>query len=1276
MASITLKIKGVALLCLLGLGVSFTAIAEEPDYSGGMLDRAAALAAAKDVTPAKYPDAKEAVVAEMERVRYAADGTYVQWHEQYLKVLTEEGRRAHRVVTSSFTIPYQRGPEDCRIPLLEIIKPDGRTETIDVAAQGRIAINASSMAQNIYNPNDKHIQVNVAGLEAGDVLHAIFYDRIVQTRMKNTWGDWMVFEQPAPILRKIVEVTAPRALPLARTLVKSGIPGTLTSSVTNQGDTLLYRWEATNVPQMMPEPDMPDIPTVVQRVLVSTAPDWQTVSRWYWALSEPHFGLSPAIKAKVAELTQGRTARMDRIEALFRFVSQQIRYMGITTEAEAPGYEPHDVRDTFEARAGVCRDKAALLVTMLREAGFEAYPVLIHTGPKKDPEVPLPYFNHAIVAVREADGSDLLMDPTDETTSQLLPGYLRGKSYLAATPAGDTLKTSPIEPAARNLMRIATRAKLNGEGRLEAETEFRFEGVNDVAYRGFFAPSKAEDHRRFFDALIESAAPGARIERLRFAPADLTDVSTTLTVRVSYVADSPLIAGASQTMLALPLLGARIGTVNFVVGKAGLKVRKYPLMTEIACGVAETCSLDLGNATGRVVALPTARAVKSEAIEWDFGVRQTGATLEAHSDYRLKVIEFSPAQYGELKSTLQRIERLAREMVILDETMAAGDAGADAVTLHERVEYVLKDAFNWTETRSVSKRILTYGGKKANGEVKIGFNAGWESVRLLRATTTSREGRQQNVGEREVNLMDADWAGGAARYPSGKMLVISLPGVEVGGMIDYAYERVCTNQPFFAAWESFRGSDPIRSKTVMVDAPEGLVTTDTGLFEAGQVTAVTNGADGRVNTEWSLRDQAAVRKEALQPPWFTWNPTVFLSAGHWPRYARDVAARLERNAKDGREAARQAKALTRACRSEAEKLQVLRDSVALKVRLTEPGLAAAPLDALGGADRTLAEGYGNSADRATLLYAMLHATGFRPQFVLASDVPAMDMLQSRIGASPAGALFPAVLVRVPAKDPVSGKPAWIYLNDTDQYAALGATPHADRVGLVIPAGDLISIAPLRPDRAETSVAVVVATNGSARITRRERVHGNAFGAERKRFKEMTPEELRRYEQSVAASVAQSATMVGRLETDFTTYPGRIEFTVDVPDYAVQSDPFLYLLYPGWPGGLFGARTDSRVSPLYYGNTIDATAALSVRLPVDFSPLMAPAAWQKQDIGGTRSRVRVQGAFDPATNEWRTDIALHLDPCLTGPERYAELLAFDEELAHKKNRTLLFVNPAK
>ena len=117
---------------------------------------------------------------------------------------------------------------------------------------------------------------------------------------------------------------------------------------------------------MFPEPDMPPADTVTQRVLVSTAPDWQTISRWYWKLSEPHYATTPEMKAKVDELVKGAGDDTKKIQAVFDWVSHEVRYLGITAEAEAPGYEPHDVAATFSRRHGVCRDKAALLAAMLR----------------------------------------------------------------------------------------------------------------------------------------------------------------------------------------------------------------------------------------------------------------------------------------------------------------------------------------------------------------------------------------------------------------------------------------------------------------------------------------------------------------------------------------------------------------------------------------------------------------------------------------------------------------------------------------------------------------------------------------------------------------------------------------------------------------------------------------------------------------------------------------------------------------------------------------------
>jgi hypothetical protein len=51
--------------------------------------------------------------------------------------------------------------------------------------------------------------------------------------------------------------------------------------IENHGDRILYTWDVNNVPRMFDEPKMPERCTVVQRLLLSTIPDWETLSKWY-----------------------------------------------------------------------------------------------------------------------------------------------------------------------------------------------------------------------------------------------------------------------------------------------------------------------------------------------------------------------------------------------------------------------------------------------------------------------------------------------------------------------------------------------------------------------------------------------------------------------------------------------------------------------------------------------------------------------------------------------------------------------------------------------------------------------------------------------------------------------------------------------------------------------------------------------------------------------------------------------------------------------------------
>ena len=308
------------------------------------------------------------------------------------------------------------------------------------------------------------------------------------------------------------------------------------------------------------------------------------------------FAQNPDVSTRADHLPPASRAAV--VRALFDFVSREVRYMGAMAESEAPGYEPHDVSLTFDNRYGVCRDKAALLVAMLRMAGIDAWPVLINVGPRKDPQVPQPYFNHAIVAADSGDPDDpyLLMDPTSETTRSLLPEYLCEMSYLVARDEGEGIRETPPLPVEQNLLRAETVYTLHADASADVTTTLSFAGVNDAAYRGYFASIPRDGLRAFFERVLQGI-PGAVLTgwEVRPAPEALRTSPEPLSVRLDY-AIAEAARGAEDgraALLDLPTVPAALAIASRVVGDLGLEKRRFPLVTDYPCGWEETVEIRL-----------------------------------------------------------------------------------------------------------------------------------------------------------------------------------------------------------------------------------------------------------------------------------------------------------------------------------------------------------------------------------------------------------------------------------------------------------------------------------------------------------------------------------------------------------------------------------------------------------------------------------------------------------------------------------------------------------
>jgi len=229
-----------------------------------------------------------------------------------------------------------------------------------------------------------------------------------------------------------------------------------------------------------------------------------------------------------------------------------------------------------------------------------------------------------------------------------------------------------------------------------------------------------------------------------------------------------------------------------------------------------------------------------------------------------------------------------------------------------------------------------------------------------------------------------------------------------------------------------------------------------------------------------------------------------------------------------------------------------------------------------------------------------------------------------------------------------------------------------KIALTLPEGELTTITPWRPNLGKTVFTVQIQTNGTARITREQIVHGTAFGGRHRYFAELTPEKRNREFQEMVASIAQAAQPVGDLKTDFSAYPGIISFTVDVPDYAVTDGTYMYFQTPASLNNAIRLGADTRENPLYMPAHRRSSLVIHMEVPGDYAIRYMPAAIDEPDVEG--QPLRILWEFAAATNNAMLQIAaegeIATDPAIIPADDYEALLDLQQHLAHKRACTIL------
>jgi len=438
----------------------------------------AALGQEKGPVPSSQTDfSKEAYVVEslQTRVSEEADGTGTRERIAEIKILADAGVKAFAVLN----FPYKSANEVVDVAYVQVRKTDGtivKTPAYNIQEMPADVTRTAPMYSDIH---EKHIAVK--GLGVGDVLQYSVRYRVTKPEVPGHFWFEESFTKDAVVKKEQLEISFPKDK-----YVKVVSPE-FKPDVTEEGGRRIYRWTHSNLEVKTKDPNEAPLRTIPNpSVELTTFANWEEVGRWYDGLQKEAIEPTPAIRAKAAELTKNLKTDDEKIRALYNFVALQLHYIGL--DFGIGRYQPHSAEDVLGNGYGDCKDKHTLLAALLKAAGYDAWPALIHAQRKLDPDVPSPaQFNHVITAI-PTGGQLIWLDTTPEVAPyQLLVNVLRDKQVLVIpSNKAPFLAKTPGNPPFPQEQEFSSEGKLDADGTMTAHVEQSYRGDAEVIFRSLF----------------------------------------------------------------------------------------------------------------------------------------------------------------------------------------------------------------------------------------------------------------------------------------------------------------------------------------------------------------------------------------------------------------------------------------------------------------------------------------------------------------------------------------------------------------------------------------------------------------------------------------------------------------------------------------------------------------------------------------------------------------------------------------------------------------------
>jgi len=597
-----------------------------------------------------YPQAGALILYCDEKVEVTKENTQISYLHYIVKILNDRGKEDF----SETNIEYDSTYENVELQYARIIKPDG---TVVNVGSRHIRDVSKYLNFPLYS-NVRVFIISFPEITQGAVIE--YKLKVYRNQLVNKKDFVMHYplQSSEPIISANFEISLPKEKPLKLKILNekyNDSNAALQPKVQEADNRLIYSWQFKNIPQIIPEANMPAQVEVNPVVLLSTFGSWQDIYQWWWGLSKDKIKADAAIQNKLKELTKGLAGDEEKIKSIYNFCAKEIRYVAV--EYGQAGYEPHKAEDIFKNKYGDCKDQSILLVTMLKEAGFLAFPVLISTKDyyNMNADFPAVIFDHCIAAV-SIKGKTVFMDPTAQTCSfEDLPGGDQDRQVLLFKEDSYEIKTTPLYPAEHNLVSQKVNIKVYNDESIGVKKDISTYGMYDQAQRFWllFTPPQLIGER--LKEKIQDISIGAKLNDYNIQNLDNLNKPVVL----SYTFNGPEYMTMAGNLRIMPQLAS---ADTAIVAK---DKRKYAIDFGVLDQKETVFEIELP-ASFAIKYMPESVTEDSPWLKFSVEYSQNANKLKFRQVVELKKNIISEEDYPAFKAYFDKLAKKIKQRVILE----------------------------------------------------------------------------------------------------------------------------------------------------------------------------------------------------------------------------------------------------------------------------------------------------------------------------------------------------------------------------------------------------------------------------------------------------------------------------------------------------------------------------------------------------------------------------------------------------------------------------------